>query len=102
MAGDHWSFSQPGKETESVRVKAAITTDSSRALTDMACAGLGIMMITPLVLHEEIAAGHLVRILTDWHHPDSAPINLISFRKSQRSRAAECVWQYLVNHLRIA
>ncbi|CAM3612456.1 HTH-type transcriptional regulator DmlR [Vibrio aerogenes CECT 7868] len=100
IAGHHWAFYQPEKETYSVQVKAAITTDNSRALTDMACAGLGIMMITPQVVREEIASGRLVQVLTDWQHPDSAPIHLIGFRKSQRSRAVESVWQYLVKHLK--
>lgn len=94
---NHWPFQNDQGETQSVEVKPVIQTDNSRALVDMACAGMGIMMIEPLFIQQELALGQLQPVLTQWQHPDSNPINLLCL--GQRSRSAQAVWQFLLEHL---
>lgn len=96
---DSWAFAREGEVTQSYQVNATIATDNSRALVDMAQAGLGIAMLDPLIIQEELRQGQLVPVLQDWFHPDNQPINLVSLSRGQRNRAVEEVWRYLADHL---
>ncbi|MGR7920662.1 LysR family transcriptional regulator [Zobellella denitrificans] len=95
--GSHafWPFESRDGRTEILEVTPAIKTDNSRALVDMACAGLGIMMIDPQFIARECNAGLLTPLLTDWRHPEHSPINLVCV--GERTRAAQAVWQFLLN-----
>ncbi|MBT1065884.1 LysR family transcriptional regulator [Bowmanella sp. Y26] len=89
-----WPFQHPTGHTETIEVKPAIQTDNSRVLVDMACAGLGIVMVDPMFIATECREGKLVPVLTEWQHPDSSPIHLLCL--GQRSKAAQAVWQFLL------
>lgn len=93
----HWPFQSEHGDTESIEIVPMIQTDNSRALVDMACAGMGIIMIEPLFIQQEIASGQLQPILSRWKNPDSSPINLVCL--GQRSRAAQSIWQFLLERL---
>lgn len=95
----HWSFKNTHAITTAISINPTICTDSSSALVNMAAAGLGVVMVDALMIQQELKSGSLVRILEDWSHPDTIPIHLISLSKSQRSRAADCVWRYLAQRL---
>lgn len=101
---NHWPFKAEAVadgragETQSTEVHGAIKTDNSRALVDLACAGMGIIMIDPLFIQQEIASGQLQPVLTQWQHPDTRPIHLVCL--GQRSRAAQAVWQFFLDHLK--
>lgn len=97
---DHWPFQKKAADTattESIQVPTHLKTDNSRALLDMACNGLGVVMVDPLFIQEELKSGRLIPILTAWQHPDTSPIHLLCLGK--RSRAAQAVWEYLLAHL---
>ncbi|GAA3909826.1 LysR family transcriptional regulator [Litoribacillus peritrichatus] len=89
-----WPFQNKQGDTETIEVSPAIKTDNSRALVDMACEGLGIIMVDPKFIAKERQAGLLKPILTSWVHPESSPINLVCV--GQRTRAVEAVWQFLL------
>lgn len=95
--GSHtfWPFESRDGQTEILEVTPAIKTDNSRALVDMACAGLGIMMIDPQFIVRECDAGLLTPVLTDWRHPEHSPVNLVCV--GERTRAAQAVWRFLLN-----
>ena len=93
----HWPFQSEHGDTESIEIAPMIQTDNSRALVDMACTGMGIIMIEPLFIQQEIASGQLQPILSRWQNPDSSPINLVCL--GQRSRAAQSIWQFLLERL---
>ncbi|WP_341501255.1 LysR family transcriptional regulator [Gallaecimonas sp. GXIMD4217] len=93
----HWPFQGADGTTFTLDVKPVITTDNSRALVDMACAGLGVIMADPLLLRNQLASGELVAILGDWRHPEVSPISLVCL--GRRSRAAQAVWAFLVEAL---
>ncbi|GAA0357302.1 LysR family transcriptional regulator [Bowmanella denitrificans] len=94
-----WPFANAQGQTQTVEVKPAIQTDNSRLLVDMACAGLGIMMIDPMFIASERKDGKLIPVFTDWHHPDSSPIHLLCL--GERSKAAQAVWQFLFNRWKV-
>lgn len=95
--GSHsfWPFESSDGRTEILEVTPAIKTDNSRALVDIACAGLGIIMIDPQFIVRECNAGLLAPLLTDWRHPEHSPVNLVCV--GERTRAAQAVWQFLLN-----
>lgn len=94
---NHWPFQSKQGATQNVEVGAVIQTDNSRALVDMACAGLGIIMVDPLFIQNELVEKKLKPVLTKWRHPDISPIHLLCL--GQRSRAAQATWQFFIEHL---
>ncbi len=99
VALDHWSFKEKNGDIKKVRVASKIATDDGRILVEMARLGLGVMMIDPLLIKEDLEKGLLVPILTDWQHPDSLPINLVCLGRNYRSRASTSIWEALSFHL---
>ncbi|MEJ2766236.1 LysR family transcriptional regulator [Photobacterium sp. MCCC 1A19761] len=91
----YWPFQSDAGDTRTMKVEADIFTDSSRALIDMACAGLGIIMVDAMLVGPELQRKQLVPVLSDWRHPEPVPIHLISLGRKQRSYAADCIWRAL-------
>jgi DNA-binding transcriptional LysR family regulator len=96
---DYWPFQQANGDIKKVKIKSPVTTDDSRALVEMARLGLGIMMIDPLLIKDDIENQRLLPVLTDWQHPDSLPINLVCLGRDYRSRASTCIWEALSSNL---
>lgn len=72
-----WPFQGASGDTVTIEVKPFIRTDNGQVLVDMACEGLGVMVLNPSFVVRELEEGKLIPILTDWHHPESRPINLV-------------------------
>jgi len=95
---NHWPFKSQQGETHSIEIESIIQTDNSRALLDMACEGLGIVMVDPLFIQQELKEGQLKPVLTDWDHPDTSPIHLMCL--GQRSKVSQAVWSFLIENLK--
>lgn len=90
-----WPFRNRAGQTENIEISPAIKTNNSRALVDMASAGLGIIMLDPEFIRPERKSGRLVPVLSDWQHPENSPINLVCV--GERTKAAQAVWQFLLD-----
>lgn len=99
---DHWLFKQVNGDIQNIKVAGHISTDDGRALVEMACLGLGVIMIDPMLIQNEIKANKLVPILTDWIHPENQPIHLVCLGRKNRSRASTAIWEALAIHLQNA
>ncbi len=65
--GDSWTLTNKRGQTETVRIKPSIHANNGDILGKLAVQGYGIIMQPSFVVEEDIAAGRLVRILTDWN-----------------------------------
>lgn len=74
-AGEAWTFSRDGK-TASVRVEGRYILNGTEVATAAATAGLGILSTGDITVLQELEAGTLVRLLSDWHI-GTADINVI-------------------------
>ncbi|WP_298943496.1 LysR family transcriptional regulator [uncultured Psychromonas sp.] len=101
-AQDHWTFKHANGDIKTIKITNQLTTDDGRALREMACLGLGVIMIFPFLIKNEIENKQLVPILTDWEHPDRQPINLVCLGRNYRSRASTSVWDILSKNLQEA
>ncbi len=64
-----WTFSRPGEDDVSVRMKSRLRADSSASLRALLLAGAGISTLDHLGVERDVQAGRLVRLLTDWTLP---------------------------------
>ncbi|MGJ7506221.1 LysR family transcriptional regulator [Variovorax sp. GT1P44] len=88
---DLWTFTR-GSEEESVTAKGWLTTANAHRdmVIDLALAGHGVVRLLDWTNPEELAAGSLVRVLSDWESSEAIPVNLIyspSVRRTARARA---------------
>jgi DNA-binding transcriptional LysR family regulator len=81
---DAWSFSR-GSEQESVIARGWLTTSNAHRdlVIELALAGHGVVRILDWTELPEIAAGSLVRALSDWESTEAPPVNLL-YRASVR------------------
>lgn len=66
-------FVGPGREEVTVRPDGPLRANSGNAMLPALRAGLGIAFLPDFIVHEDIAAGTLEPILTDWGRP---PVSL--------------------------
>lgn len=66
-----WPLSSEG-QTKTVQMTGRVSVDDLGALRSAALAGLGIALLAPFNVAEEVAAGELVRVLPAWVGPASA------------------------------
>jgi DNA-binding transcriptional LysR family regulator len=99
---NYWSFKNTDETIQNKSINSHITTDNSIALVEMACLGLGIIMIDPLFVQSKIQEKTLLPILTDWQHNQTQPINLVCLGRDNRSRATVCIWESLYHNLKNA
>jgi DNA-binding transcriptional LysR family regulator len=64
--GDEWRFVDPAGKPVAVRVAGNLVTGSAHVLRAAALAGGGVLLAAPFILHEELAAGALVRLLPEY------------------------------------
>jgi len=88
---DLWTFTR-GSEQESVTAKGWLTTTNAHRDTviDLAVAGHGVARLLDWTNLPELAAGSLVRALSDWESAEAPPVKLIyrpSVRRMARARA---------------
>ncbi len=60
-----WEFARRGR-TLSVDVDGPLTLDAALLMRHAACAGAGLAYLPEWFVHDDIAAGRLVRVLDDW------------------------------------
>lgn len=71
-----WKFAGPDG-LRSIRIRSPIRADSTEALRRLALAGMGIIRISELLTGEDIRTGRLTALLTDYNHPEGAPIAIV-------------------------
>lgn len=64
-----WTFTRPGSEPRTVRMKARIRVDSSAALLALLQRGAGISVLDQFSTADALRDGRLVRVLPDWLLP---------------------------------
>lgn len=70
-----WAFQREGVD-EVVTVRSRFMVNSARAARDLAVAGAGVAYCPLFVLQEDLAAGRLVPLLSDWQG-SASPINAV-------------------------
>jgi DNA-binding transcriptional LysR family regulator len=68
--GDEWHFIDPAGKPVVVRVAGNLVTTSSLVSRTAGLVGSGLLLSAPFVVHEELAAGSLVRLLPDYQTPE--------------------------------
>ena len=64
-ADDTWLLVR-GEESQAVRVRGRYHANNAEAVASAAMAGLGVALLPQYCCEEDLAAGRLVRLLTDW------------------------------------
>jgi DNA-binding transcriptional LysR family regulator len=70
--GDDWHFTNAAGKPAVVRVSGNLVTSSAHVLRAAALAAEGILLAAPFALHEELAAGSLVRLLPEYQGAEFA------------------------------
>lgn len=96
---DIWRFRKPGGEEAAVRVDGPIRTDNGEAIIPALRAGLGIAILPGFIVDEELAAGRLEAVLTDWS-TGSAALHLITPPGTLRPARVEALIEFLTDRLR--
>lgn len=65
VRGDLWTFSRAG-EVCGIHVRGNFRANNSEAVRDAAVGGLGVALLPTFAIWQEIAAGRLLRLLSDW------------------------------------
>jgi DNA-binding transcriptional LysR family regulator len=65
-----WELEQHGEAIE-VEVKGSLILDEPRMILQAARAGIGLAFLSEWYVAEDLAAGHLIRVLDDWAPPFS-------------------------------
>ena len=58
-----------GKETHSIGITSLLDANEGQVIRAAALAGLGILIQPLYIIHDDIVAGRLVPVLTDWELP---------------------------------
>jgi DNA-binding transcriptional LysR family regulator len=65
-----WPFAKGGRELR-VRTEGQLVFNTVALMANMAMAGLGLAYLPEDVVQDHVAAGRLLRVLTDWSAPAS-------------------------------
>ncbi|MFN7304086.1 MAG: LysR family transcriptional regulator [Phenylobacterium sp.] len=68
--GQIWRFTGPGGEERVQRPRGPLTANNADALRASLLAGLGLAVLPDFVVDEDIAAGRLDPVMTDWSAPE--------------------------------
>ena len=96
---DIWRFRKAGGEEAAVRVDGPIRTDNGDAILPALRAGLGVAILPGFIIDEELAAGRLEAVLTDWS-TGSAALHLITPPGTLRPARVEALIEFLTDRLR--
>jgi DNA-binding transcriptional LysR family regulator len=94
-----WTFRGPGGEEVAVRPNGRFTSDNGDANLPLLHAGLGIARLPDFIVDEEIAAGRLEAILTEWKGPPIA-LHLVTPPSSLRPARVELLIEFLAARFR--
>jgi DNA-binding transcriptional LysR family regulator len=96
---DVWRFRKAGGEEASVRIEGPLRTDNGEAMLPPLCAGLGIAVLPGFIVDEDLAAGRLEAVLTDWSLGASA-LHLVTPPGTLRPARVEALIDYLGDRLK--
>jgi DNA-binding transcriptional LysR family regulator len=82
-SADVWRFTGPDGVEESVRVAGPLVTNNGDAIVASVCAGVGLALQPDFIVYEDVAAGRLEVVLSDWAAA-SPSLNLVSPPGRQR------------------
>lgn len=69
---ERWRYLHADGRDETVQVTGPLATDNGHAMLPALCSGLGIARLPEFIVGEDVAAGRLVPILSDWRAPPVA------------------------------
>jgi len=93
-----WSFSDPESETQRVRITPSFLSNDGEVVRDWALRGMGIIERSEWSVTDDIAAGRLVRVLSDYSLSDANIVALVR-PYGKRSRKVEACLEFLKTHL---
>ena len=98
--GDIWTFIGPNGPFQ-IKLDARLRTNDGEVGHEWALAGAGLVMKSIWDVDDDIKAGRLVRVLTDWPSP-AAAIHALYPTSRHLSAKVRCFVDYLAEHLRAA
>jgi DNA-binding transcriptional LysR family regulator len=94
VASTTWTFRSPAGDDVAVRPNGRFTSDNGDAMLPLLHAGLGIARLPDFIVDEEIAAGRLEAILTEWKGPSIA-LHLVTPPSALRPARVELLIEFL-------
>lgn len=95
VSTDVWRFAGPGGAEVSVKPDGPLKANSGEAMLPALRAGLGITVLPDFIVAEDLAAGTLEEVLTDWHAPSIA-LHLVTPPSPLRPARVEALIGFLV------
>jgi DNA-binding transcriptional LysR family regulator len=95
---DEFSFKRDG-ETVVVKVEGAVIANDGQLICQAARDGLGILAQPTYIIHDDLKAGRLVKVLDDWYLP-RLTMNIAYPSKSFVPLRTRLFMDYLVEHFR--
>lgn len=94
---DLWTFTR-GSEQESVTAKGWLTTANAHRdmVIELALAGHGVVRLLDWTNLAELAAGSLVRVLSDWESSEAIPVNLLYSPNVRRTARAQAFIEFVI------
>jgi DNA-binding transcriptional LysR family regulator len=96
---DVWRFRRAGGEEAAVRVDGPIRTDNGDAMLPALRAGLGVARLPDFLVAEDLAAGRLESVLSDWA-VGAAGLHLLTPPGTLRPARVEALIEFLSDRLR--
>ncbi|GGA54801.1 LysR family transcriptional regulator [Sphingomonas psychrolutea] len=94
-----WRFVGPDGTEVSVRLRGPLATNSGEAMLPALRRGLGIAMLPDFIVGDDVAAGRLVPILSEWI-PHGGALHLMTSPGTLRPARVEVLIAYLSEHLK--
>ncbi|MDU8497675.1 LysR family transcriptional regulator [Pseudomonas syringae] len=91
-AGNQWRMTGPEGEVQ-VDVDGSLVANTSPALYQAACAGMGVVMLPDALVQRDLQEGRLVALLPGYHLP-RRPMNLLYVQDRYRLPKVRCFVEY--------
>ncbi|WP_162846135.1 LysR family transcriptional regulator [Seongchinamella sediminis] len=94
-----WTFYQSG-EPAVVNVSGNLKLNDIQVMKALVLAGSGVAVLPRFLIHQELAAGTLQRLLPQWQMPNAPEVHLLYHHRRWRSPALQQVAAFLVETFR--
>lgn len=81
-----WRFHGQTGKPQTVRIASGVSCNDGDVILDWAVSGLGVILRSEWDVAEDLASGHLVRLLPDWSPPDAPVVALLGPRHNRTAR----------------
>ncbi|MFO1425734.1 MAG: LysR family transcriptional regulator [Steroidobacteraceae bacterium] len=81
-----WRFSRRSRESTTVRIRPAMSSNDGAVVRDWALAGQGVTVRSEWNVAEDLAAGRLRRLLPDWELPRADVVAMLGARRGRSAR----------------